>query len=152
MKIKNGFTLIEILIVTSLIAFIIGSSVYFHSKLTQSSFMVNETASLVVNVLNLAREKAMLGEENDNWGVLLVNTSTSTDYLYLFKGSTTNLRQRFNLPKEVSFFDFNTTTIIFQKISGQTSSTTIKIGLSRGGILKYIKVSNLGNITVSDNP
>ncbi len=152
MKIKNGFTLIEILIVTSLVAFIIGFSVYFHSKLAQSSFLVDEAASLVLNVLNLARVKAMIGEENDNWGVWLINNSTSSDYLYLFKGSTANLRQRFNLPREVSFYDFNQQTIIFQKITGQTSSTTIKIGFAKGGIFKYIKVSNLGNIIVSDNP
>jgi prepilin-type N-terminal cleavage/methylation domain-containing protein len=147
---KKAFTLIEILMVIAIVGVIIGFSIFFQNKITQTSFIIDESVNLVINALNLAKQKAIIGEENDNWGVLLVNTST--DYIYLFKGNTNNLKERFNLPKEVSFFDFNTTTIIFQKITGQTSSTTIKIGFSRGGIFKYIKVSNLGNIKVSDNP
>lgn len=147
---KKAFTLIEVLIVISIIGFIFGFSLFFQNKLSQSSFFVEESVNLVINSLNLAKQKAIIAEENDSWGVLLVNTST--DYIYLFKGSTSNLKERFNLPKEVSFYDFSQKSIIFQKITGQTSSTTIKIGPSRGGTFKYIKVSNLGNVIVSDNP
>ncbi len=147
---KKGITFVETLIATSIIAFIIGLSFYLHNKLFQSSFLVDETGNLIVNVLNLAKEKALVAEENNNWGVLLVNTTT--DYIYLFKGTESNLKQRFNLPKEVTFFDFDQKSIIFQKNTGQTLSTTIKIGLPRGNIFKYIKISSFGIITISDNP
>lgn len=93
----KAFTLIEILIVTIIVGFIIGFSSYFHSKFSKSTFVINESASLVVNVLNLARQKAIVGEENDNWGVWLINTSTQ-DYFYLFKGTTSTLKERYKLP------------------------------------------------------
>jgi prepilin-type N-terminal cleavage/methylation domain-containing protein len=147
---NKAFTLIEILLVISIIAFIIGFSIYIYSKISQSTFLVEETANLMVNVLNLARDKAIIAEENDNWGVLLVNTTT--DYLILFRGNENNIKQRHNLVKEVSFFDFTTKTIIFRKITGTTSPEIIKIGLSRGINFKYLKISTSGNITVSNTP
>jgi len=143
---NSGFTLIEILVVTSIVAFIIGFSSYFYIKFSKSTFVIDESASLVVNVLNLARQKAIIAEENDHWGVWFINTSTQ-DYFYLFKGTTSNLRERFELPSEVSFFDFSEKIIIFQKLSGETSSTTIKIGFSPN-FFKTIKVSPMGAITV----
>jgi len=142
----RGFTLIEVLIVTTIVGFIIGFSSFFHSKFGQSTFLIDESAGLVVNVLNLARQKAIIGEENDNWGVWLINTSTN-DYFYLFKGTTSNLKQRYELPSQVSFFDFTDKTIIFQKLTGDTTSTTIKIGFSPS-FFKTIKVSTSGAIRV----
>jgi type II secretory pathway pseudopilin PulG len=142
----EGFTLVEIVMATVIIAFIIGFSSYFYLKFSKSTFALNEAASLVVNILNLAKQKAIVGEENDNWGVWLINTSTQ-DYFYLFKGTTSNLRERYELPKEVTFLDFTDQIIIFQKLSGDTSATTIKIGFT-SNFFKTIKVSTSGAITV----
>jgi len=144
---KNfGFTLIEILVVTSIVAFIIGFSSYFYTKFSKSTFVIDESAGLVVDVLNLARQKAMIAEENDDWGVWLINTSTQ-DYFYLFKGTVNDLRERFELPNEVSFFDFSEKTIIFQKLSGETTSTIVKIGFSPN-FFKTVKVSTSGAIFI----
>jgi len=143
---NSGFTLIEILIVTLIIAFIIVFSSYFYQKFSKSTFVIDESAGLVVNILNLARQKAIIGEENDNWGVWLINTSTQ-DYFYLFKGTTSSLRGRYELPREVSFFDFSDNTIVFQKLSGDTNSTTIKLGFN-SNFFKTIKVSTSGAISV----
>jgi prepilin-type N-terminal cleavage/methylation domain-containing protein len=143
---NKAFTLIEIVIVASIIAFIIGFSSYFYFKFSKSTFVIDESASLVVNILNLARQKAIVGEENDSWGVWLINTSTQ-DYFYLFKGTTSSLRERYQLPREVSFFDFIEKTIVFQKLSGETSATTIKIGFNQN-FFKTIKVSTSVAITV----
>lgn len=142
----KGFSLIEILISIAIISVIIGFSSFFHSKFSRSSFIIDESASFVVNVLNIAKQKAMIGEENDNWGVWLINTSTN-DYFYLFKGTTSTLKQRFELPSQISFFDFTDKTIIFQKITGNTTSTTIKIGFS-SNFYKTIKVSTSGAIWI----
>jgi len=143
---RDAFTLIEILIVIMIVAFIIGFSSYFYLKFSKSTFVIDESASLVVNILNLARQKAIVSEENDNWGVWLINTLTQ-DYFYLFKGTTSSLRERYELPREVSFFDFTEKTIVFQKLSGETSATTIKIGFNPN-FFKTIKVSTSGAITV----
>jgi len=142
----KAFTLIEILIVIMIVGFIIGFSSFIHSKFARSTFLINESASLVVNVLNLARQKAIIGEENDNWGIWLINTSTN-DYFYLFKGTTSTIKQRYELPSQVSFFDFTDKTIIFQKLTGDTTPTTIKIGFSPS-FFKTIKVSTSGAISV----
>jgi prepilin-type N-terminal cleavage/methylation domain-containing protein len=143
---KDAFTLIEILVVTAIIAFIIGFSSYFYIKFSKSTFVIDESAGLVINILNLARQKAIVSEENDNWGVWLINTSTQ-DYFYLFKGTTSSLRERYQLPKEVSFFDFTEKIIVFQKLSGETTATTIKIGFTPN-FFKIIKVSTSGSITI----
>jgi prepilin-type N-terminal cleavage/methylation domain-containing protein len=142
----EAFTLIEILVVSAIVAFIIGFSYYFYLKFSKSTFVIDESAGLVVNVLNLARQKAIVGEENDSWGVWLINTSTQ-DYFYLFKGTTSSLRERYQLPREVSFFDFTQKTIVFQKLSGDTTATTIKIGFTPN-FFKTIKVSTSGAIIV----
>jgi len=143
---KEAFTFIEILVVTIIVAIVIGFSSYFYLKLSKSIFVIDESASLVINILNLARQKAVVGEENDNWGVWLINTSTQ-DYFYLFKGTTSTLKERYQLPREVSFFDFTEKTIVFQKLSGETSATTIKIGFS-SNFFKTIKVATSGAIIV----
>ncbi|GIW67475.1 MAG: hypothetical protein KatS3mg096_343 [Candidatus Parcubacteria bacterium] len=142
----KAFTLTEVLIVFIIIGFIIGFSSYIHSKFSRSTLIIDESASLVVNVLNLARQKAIIGEENANWGVWLINTSTQ-DYFYLFRGTTSNLKERYELPQQVSFFDFSDRTIIFQKLTGETISTTIKIGFSPS-FYKLIRVSTSGSIIV----
>jgi type II secretory pathway pseudopilin PulG len=143
---KKAFTLIEILIIAIIVAFIAGFSSYFYLEFSESTFVIDEAAGLVVDILNLARQKAIIGEENDNWGVWLINTSTQ-DYFYLFKGTTSSLRERYQLPREVSFFDFMEKTIVFQKLSGNTNATTIKIGFS-SSFFKTIKVSTSGAIKI----
>jgi type II secretory pathway pseudopilin PulG len=143
---KEAFTLIEALIVIAIFTFIIGFSSYFYLKFSKSTFVIDESASFVVSILNLARQKAIVGEENDGWGVWLINTSTQ-DYFYLFKGTTSSLRERYELPRKVSFFDFTEKTIVFQKLSGNTVATNIKIGFTPN-FFKTIKVSTSGAITV----
>ncbi len=145
----KGFTLIEILLVSILIAFIIGFSAYWHYRISQSGLPIEEGASLVISVLNLARQKALIGEENDNWGVWLVNNQKNPDYLYLFKGSTSTIKETFSLPSGAGFLDPGVNSskiIIFQKFSGITTSTTIQIGIPNSSFVKNILVSTSGAI------
>jgi prepilin-type N-terminal cleavage/methylation domain-containing protein len=144
----KGFTLIEVLLVTIIIGFIIAFSSVFYIKFSRSTFLMDEGASLVVNILNLARQKAIIGEENDNWGVLLINTSTN-DYFYLLKGTNT-LKQRYEIPSQITFFDFATKTIIFKKLTGETTSTLVKIGFSTSSTSSFrtIKIATSGSISV----
>jgi len=141
---NKAFTLFEILLVLLLIGFIIGFSSYFYFNFFKSDFVIKESANFIITILNLARQKALVGEENDNWGVWFVNTTTQ-DYFYLFKGSTSSLRNRYELPLQVTFLDFSEKIVLFNKISGQTTSTNIKIGLNED-LYKTIKISTSGAI------
>jgi hypothetical protein len=97
--------------------------------------------------LNLARQKAIIGEENDNWGVWLINTSTQ-DFFYLFKGNTNTLKEAYKLPRQASFLNFNQKVIIFQKLTGDTNYATITIGFSNitSSFYKIIQISTSGAI------
>ena len=138
----NGFTLIEVLLVTILVSIIIGFSAYWHSKIYQTSFLIEETAQYLINILNLSRQKAMLSEENDNWGVWLINNQKNPDIVHLFKGTTSTIRESFYLPTEIDFVipPVNSSKIItFQKLTGETTSTHIEISL-QGKFSKSISV------------
>lgn len=142
----KAFTLIETLIVVALIGFIFLLSSYLYIKFYQSGFSLEESANIIVKVLNLAKEKSIIAEENSNWGVWFINTSSPPDYFYLFKENTSTLINKYYLPKDVSFSDFIEKTIIFNKFSGETTSTTLKISSYNKN--KIIYISNLGTIRI----
>lgn len=150
---SKAFTLIEVLLVTILVSFIIGFSGYWYSKTQQGSFLVEETASYLINILNVARQKAVVSEENDNWGVWLINNQKNPDTLYLFKGTTSTIKDSFNLPGEIGFVDppiNSSKIIIFQKLTGETTSTTIKINFANSSLIKTIVVPTSGAIYLSE--
>lgn len=127
----KGFTLIEVLITIFLITIIMGLSSYFYNKIYQSDFLVEETANYLINILNLARQKSILGEGNNNWGVWLINNQKNPDAAHLFQGTSENIKQSFLLPNEIDFIDppiNSSKTINFQKLTGDTNSTTIQLG------------------------
>jgi len=143
---NKAFTLIEILIVVLIVGFIIGVISTFQANISRSGFLVEETAQYLINVLNLTRQKSLIEEENSSWGIWLINTS-SQDYLYIFKNSTSSLKERFNLPTQITFFDFNERIILFNKLTGETTSTKVKIGLINEKHIKQINISTSGSIT-----
>ncbi len=150
----RGFTLIEILLVLILVTLIIGFSSYWYTKLSQSSFLLDETASMVVRYLNLARQKAFLGEENNDWGVLFVNSSTAPDSLHLFKGTSLELKESQNLPPQINFVDpppHSSKTVIFRKLSGETNLTSIQIQLVNSSLTRLICIPPFGSIYVSSS-
>ncbi len=151
----TGFTLIEILIVTLLVGVIIGFSAYWYSKLTQTGFLIEETAAYLVNILNLAKQKAILAEENDNWGILVLNNEKNPDYAYLFKGTTSTIKGSFQLPQEVGFVDppvNSSKIIVFNKVTGETTSTIISVGFVDSQLIKYIVIPTSAAIYITSTP
>lgn len=146
---SQAFTLIEILIVVIIVAFIIGFSSYFYSKLSRGEFILEEAVNLTLFVLKTAREKSLVSEENDSWGVYLVNTSTPPDRIYIFKGNVSNLKDTFDLPSEITFYDFATKTILFQKLTGETTQTNIKLGLHNQSDFRWIIIPTSGAFTIT---
>lgn len=148
----SGFTLMEILIVLTLLLIIVGISIYFYFKLSKGSFSLEESAGLVVSVLNLAKQKSIVAEDNSSWGVLLKNNLNSPDYIYLFKDTPNNIIELYKIPGNISFFDFNDKIIIFKKLTGETTQTTIKIGFLDGTEFIYIKIPSFGAIIIDNQP
>lgn len=145
----KAFTFLEVLLVIIIIGIIVAFSSFFYGQITRSSFILDETASFIVNILKLSREKAFLGEENDNWGVWFKNNTSTVDYIFLFKGSTSTVKEKFDLPRQITFFDFDEKIIIFNKNSGQTTSTIVKIGFLSGNQFRNISIPTSGAITIN---
>jgi len=127
--------------------FIIGVISSFQTNISRSSFLVDETANYLTNIFNLTRQKSLIEEENSNWGVWLINSS-SQDYFYIFKNSTSSVKERFNIANQITFFDFTEKVILFNKLTGETTSTVVKIGLINGKYRKEINISTSGSITI----
>ncbi len=127
--------------------FIIGVISSFQTNISRSSFLVDETANYLTNIFNLTRQKSLIEEENSNWGVWLINSS-SQDYFYIFKNSTSSVKERFNIANQITFFDFTEKVILFNKLTGETTSTVVKIGLINGKYIKEINISTSGSITI----
>lgn len=146
--IKNkSFTLVEILIVIVIIGFIIGFSIYWYNKIYNTELLLNKTASYLVSILNLAKQKSLITEENKSWGVWLINNQNGPDLIRLIKENTSTIEETFNLPSGINFIEPQenfSKVIIFQKLSGETTSTIIKISyLSKE---KIINISTSGRI------
>lgn len=148
--IKNkSFTLVEILIVVSLL---VGIFVIFLSsflKISKEYFSLYNDTVKIKAILEQARESSVLGLENQSWGVYFVNSSSA---YYLFSGSSfissTNYSQFF-LESSNIFSDpaqNQTKEVIFQKYSGFTTSTQIKIKSKNKPLESIIYVNRVGNI------
>lgn len=145
----KAFTFLEVLLVIIIIGIIIAFGSFFYGQITRSNFILDETASFLINILKLSKEKSFLGEENDSWGVWLKNNTSTVDHIFLFKGSTSTVKERFDLPRQITFFDFDEKIIIFDKNSGETIATTVKIGFLSGDQFRNINIPTSGAITVS---
>ena len=79
---SSGFTLIELLLVISMISIIGTFSVVFFSRfLTQNA--VANTQDQLIGQLRKAQIYAMMGRQNDSWGVVF-----ESNKITLFKGSS----------------------------------------------------------------
>lgn len=152
--IKNrGFSLLELLIVTSIIVVIasIGTGFYLNYS---KNVEINSIANVIVFDLKQVQSKAMIGEGGFKWGIHFVN-NTTTFYYEIFSTPTdfndagkviiyTNY-----LTNGVTFSSpgsDSSTDIIFNKISGGTAGTSVVI-ISQSNT-RTISVSSIGNISV----
>ena len=159
-KIKNGFSLIELLVVIGIIVVIssIGAGFYVNYN---KSVEIDSFSKTLSSDLKQAQSKSMIGQNDSNslsvkWGIHFVNGvkdyyevfSTPTDY----SDSAKIIVSTNYLPSGITFSDpadSSSKDIIFNKISGGTSVSSVDI--SSGNITKTISVSSIGNITESNN-
>ncbi len=136
----SGFTLFETLLVLIIISIILGFGFYYFNQISQMNFLFEETNKRILDLVKTAREKAILGEENSDWGVSFVNTST--DYVLLYKGSPTNIYYQLTMNKRFSFLnpaENSTLSVKFSKFNGVPSiSTIISIKNNLTNEIKYL--------------
>ncbi len=149
---SKGFTLIELMLVISILVII--SSIGVGSYINYGkSVQINSVVQTLVFDLKQTQSKAMTGEGGYKWGVHFVNDekdyyeifSTPTDYT----DSSKEIISTNYLSSGVLFSDpadSNTKNIIFNQISGSTTETIISV-VSQD-LTKTITVSSVGNTTV----
>ncbi len=149
---KNGFSLLELLIVVSIVVILssIGAGFYVNYG---KSVEVSSVVESVTFDLKQMQSKAMIGEGSFKWGIHFVNGdadyyemfSTPTDYS---DGAKVILSTNY-LSNGVVFSDpgpSSSKDIIFNKISGGTSASSV--GMSSGSSTKTIYISGIGNISI----
>ena len=145
---KNGFSLLELLIVISVIVILGTTGVNFYRNYVKS-VELESTAKIIVSDLKTARAKAMTGEDNLKWGAHFVNGAN--DYYELFSTATdyggASVKMTVFLPKAVSFSapgEGVNLDVIFSKISGTATNSSVIV--SSEGQTRTVTVTALGNI------
>lgn len=148
---NRAFSLLELLIVVAILAIIgaIGSGFYVSYG---KNISIKSTAQTILFDLKNAQSKSMAGVDGYKWGIRFVNSTT--DYYEIFSTPTdysaaTSFLPRVYLTDSISFSDpatSSTKDIIFNKISGGTSDSTITINTSTAS--KTVNISSIGNIYI----
>ena len=113
---------------------------------------LESSGKLVVSTLTKARDKAMAGEADKNWGVHFVN---STDDYYELFSSLSDYPSASTTVSESIFLDsgvnFSTpaagasSTVIFTRISGTTTPTSVVL-ISNFGGTSTVSISQQGKV------
>jgi prepilin-type N-terminal cleavage/methylation domain-containing protein len=124
MKLKKGFTLVELLLVIAIIAIVFAFSAPYTIRFYQTN-LVEDTSNNIVSVLNKAKHNAVLQKNDSSFGVHFDLASSSYT---LFQGSD-YLTDRdetqdevYSIPGGISFDGLED--IVFSKLTGLTSTTS----------------------------
>jgi len=121
--IKNkGFTLIEIIIVISIMAFLVSAGIVSYRSFEKSTEL-EKTAHNIMSVLKLAQSKTTASEDASQYGVHF-----ESDKYILFKGniyqSEAEDNKTYNIPNRLEIHDIDlseeSSDVIFQRILGNT--------------------------------
>ncbi len=130
---NRAFTLLEAVIVLILISSMSLYLVKLTNLVSSDFFVLKSQTEYVKKSIETARERAVLGDKGQKWGVIFFNTTTK-DYFYTFAGDTfetaTSSEKNF-IDKSLNFINIplgSSSEIIFSKFSGElTASSSIII-------------------------
>ena len=153
-KFENGFSLLELLIVITIVVLLASIGIGYYLNYGKS-VEINSSAQIIVFDLKQVQSKAMIGEGGYKWGIHFVNPlGTAKDYYEIFSTGTdystspTIISTNY-LPSSATFNspgDNSSTDIIFSKISG--SATAASVAITSFGFIKTIDVSSIGIISI----
>lgn len=138
---SSGFSLIELILVISIIGIIAGTTIPIGSSFLARNYLHNKTNELMTSLRN-AQINSLAGKQNGQWGVYVGN-----DQIVLFQGASFASRdqvfdQSFSIPASVSIssgeivFDING--LPNQSISFNLSTNT--------GDSRTVSVNQLGAV------
>lgn len=148
---RRGMSLLEVLIVVAILAFLAKSGVNFYRNAVRSMSLDAFTGQLSID-LKRARSRAMSGEGGVKWGVHAVNGardyyeifSTPTTYVAAGASATTTVY----LPQGIDFTDPSSGSnkdIIFTGISGTTTASTLTV-TNNEGRTKTLTIGTQGTV------
>lgn len=150
-KFSQGFSLIELLVVFSIIGVVMVSSIASFYSYNKNQSYVTAVAD-VKQMLNLARSKAMSQVKPVQCGTSSLDgyqfwypTSGTYYRLSVRCGGTYHVLERKSLPSNVTF---TTSTTIFFKVSTGTIDAARNIVLTGDGKTSTIRVEKTGSISV----
>ncbi|NTW22633.1 prepilin-type N-terminal cleavage/methylation domain-containing protein [Candidatus Falkowbacteria bacterium] len=146
---QKGFTLLELLLAIAVLLLLTVASKELYSGYIRNNDL-DSTAKTLASDLAGARNKAMAGGGDNNWGAHLVNQAAAPDYYEIFSSpadyahASTSIKQTVYFPKTVDFGDplsgaskdiifarlVGTTTATSTIVSSLTSSMTISVNLN----------------------
>ena len=144
---SRGFTLIEIILVISLVLIVSAATIPSYSKFINGRKLQSEQNKLVENI-RYARELAESGKRNSNFGVYF-----QADRYVLYQGDSYGNRdssqdQIFELSKNIELSNLNE--VNFEKARGTPSATgTLRVTNTANEKFKDIKVNKEGLIYVT---
>jgi len=154
MKNKQGFTLIEIIIVMFVMVFLISTSIVSY-RFFEKSTELEKTSQDIISTLKLAQTKTTSSEEASQYGVHFENNKYT-----LFKGDAYQAglesNKIYNIPNRLEIYDISLTgegsDVIFKRISGKTEQNgniSIRI-ISNTSKIKTVNIITSGVIELSN--
>lgn len=164
MKNKRGFSILETIIIVAIFVLILSSGFLLISNKPQRAEL-EYTSREIVSFIDKARSYASAGYLGDNWGIKVIDNSTTCDEagasqedcLVLFKGndfyaSETSTKQYYRLANSSVYFDSDSQNeYYFEYISGWMSSTTASISDQTLVLKSTIDTQRTVTTTVSTN-
>lgn len=158
-KIRNGFSLLELLIIVGALAILMILAVPSLNFFKKESALMNN-AEEIISGLRVAQTKTLASTGPSQWGVYFNNVSSPHQYV-LFKGSSyagrdASFDEVYKLPAYAEFYEINLNgggkEIVFSRISGATSQYgNVKIKLTTDASKnKIISVDSSGRIILGE--
>lgn len=139
---RNGFTLVEVLIVVGIMALLMAVSIPFGVNFYKNQ-QLNAVSQRVIQVFREAQLKAMSGEASSDFGVYIDEPANT---VFLFEGSGFNdgeIRQDFSVPKSVDFDGYSE--VVFSFINGFPDTVgDLKINSGKENVI--ININDVGKI------
>lgn len=152
-KLSDAFTLIELLISVAIFS-IISIVAVINLASFRSNHFFDLSAGTVVDVINNAQQRSILGGGGTTWGIKFTNNIGEEDSMQIFYGTSYNTSSVVYTGTLGKFSEFlnpaegYSKTIIFDKLTGKpTKADTIVLRRPNSNDLYIISISSIGKIS-----
>lgn len=137
---KNGLTLIELLLVIAIVAILAATTTPFLSRFVlQTTF--DTTEEKIISQIRKAQEYSMDGRNDETWGICITDSNLK---LYSGTCSTPSISENFSIPSSVNISGLSDTTF---NLRGEPS-VNLSIIVSSDLESSTIELNSAGGLTV----